>query len=37
MKYTRFYTGADGKSHFEDVEVPMKNPAPDGSHRKISR
>jgi quercetin dioxygenase-like cupin family protein len=28
MKYTRFYTGADGKSHFEDVEIPMKNPAP---------
>ena len=28
MKYTRFYTGADGKSHFQDVELPMKNPAP---------
>jgi hypothetical protein len=28
MKYTRFYTGTDGKSHFEDVEIPMKTPAP---------
>lgn len=24
MKVTRVYTGADGKSHFEDVEVPLK-------------
>jgi uncharacterized cupin superfamily protein len=24
MKYVRLYTGADGKSHFEDVEVEMK-------------
>lgn len=23
MKYTRIYTGADGLSHFEDVDVPM--------------
>jgi hypothetical protein len=24
MKVTRIYTGADNKSHFEDVEVPLK-------------
>ncbi len=24
MKYTRIYTGNDGQSHFEDVELPMK-------------
>src|SRR6266436_1323322 len=24
MKITRIYTGADNKSHFEDVEVPLK-------------
>ncbi|MBI3247385.1 MAG: hypothetical protein HYZ50_12865 [Deltaproteobacteria bacterium] len=24
MKVTRVYTGTDGKSHFEDVEVPLK-------------
>jgi quercetin dioxygenase-like cupin family protein len=24
MKYTRLYAGADGQSHFEDVEVPLK-------------
>ncbi|MFC2021456.1 cupin domain-containing protein [Chloroflexota bacterium] len=23
MKVTRLYTGADGKSHFEDVDVPL--------------
>ncbi len=27
MKYTRFYTGSDGKSHFEDIEIPMKTPS----------
>jgi hypothetical protein len=25
MKVTRVYTGADGKSHFEDVEIPLKD------------
>lgn len=25
MKVTRVYTGADGKSHFEDIEVPLKD------------
>ncbi len=25
MKVTRVYTGSDGKSHFEDVEVPLKD------------
>jgi len=23
MRYTRLYTGADGESHFEDVEIPL--------------
>lgn len=23
MKYTRLYTGADGLSHFQDVEMPL--------------
>jgi hypothetical protein len=25
IKYTRLYTGDDGQSHFEDVEVPLKD------------
>lgn len=25
MKYFRIYTGPDGESHFEDVEVPLPN------------
>ena len=29
MKYTRLYTGADGRSHFEDVELPL-NKSPTG-------
>ena len=28
MKYMRIYTGTDGESHFEDVELPMKSPIP---------
>jgi len=24
MKIARIYTGADGESHFEDMEIPMK-------------
>lgn len=24
MKYTRLYAGADGESHFENVEIPLK-------------
>lgn len=24
MKVTRVYTGSDGKSHFEDIEIPLK-------------
>lgn len=27
MKYTQLYAGADGLSHFKDVEVEMKNRA----------
>ena len=25
MKYTHMYTGPDGQSHFEDLEMPMKS------------
>ncbi len=25
MKYTHLYTGPDGKSHFKDIEIPMKS------------
>ena len=25
MKVTRFYTGSDGESHFEDIDVPLEN------------
>ena len=25
MKITRLYTGLDGKSHFEDVDIPLNN------------
>ena len=25
MKVTRLYTGKDGKSHFEDIEIPLKD------------
>lgn len=25
MKITRFYTGTDGESHFEDVDIPLDN------------
>ncbi len=28
MKYTRFYTGSDGRSHFQDVDMPMKTSNP---------
>ena len=31
MKYTRFYTGTDGESHFEDVEITL------GEMRNFSR
>ena len=26
MKYTRFYTGTDGETHFEDVEITLGEP-----------
>ena len=29
MKYTRIYTGTDGESYFEDIELTMKGYAPD--------
>ena len=25
MKVTRLYTGTDGKSHFEDIDIPLDN------------
>ena len=25
MKVTRLYTGEDGESHFEDIEIPLKD------------
>jgi quercetin dioxygenase-like cupin family protein len=25
IKYTRLYTGSDGESHFEDVEIPLND------------
>ncbi len=25
MQVTRIYTGADGKSHFEDIDIPLKS------------
>jgi len=28
MKYMRIYTGIDGESHFEDIEMPMKSSSP---------
>ena len=28
MKYTRIYTGKDGKAYFEDVEIPTAGLAP---------
>jgi len=29
MKYTRLYTGSDGESHFEDVDIPLKDAGGD--------
>jgi hypothetical protein len=29
MKYMHIYTGTDGESHFEDIEMPMKGSSPD--------
>ena len=25
MKITRLYTGSDGESHFEDIEIPLED------------
>ena len=33
MKITRLYTGDDGLSHFEDIEIPLE---PGGSFGKLS-
>ena len=30
MKITRIYTGDDGESHFEDVQIPLKSFGPGG-------
>ena len=31
MKVTRIYTGADNQSHFEDIEVELKDGGPGGT------
>lgn len=33
MKYTRLYSGDDGESHFEDLEMPL---APAGEFSRVS-
>ena len=35
MKVTRLYTGDDGQSHFEDVEIPLENLGPIGSMSRL--
>ena len=30
MKITRLYTGEDGKSHFEDIKIPLENQGDTG-------
>jgi quercetin dioxygenase-like cupin family protein len=30
MKITRIYTGDDGESHFEDVQIPLESYGPGG-------
>jgi hypothetical protein len=30
MKVTRLYTGPDGESHFEDIDIPLKDGGPIG-------
>lgn len=32
MKITRIYSGEDGESHFEDIEVEMKDMGPNFGH-----
>ncbi len=34
MKITRLYTGPDGESHFEDIDVPLED---DGDIGKVSK
>jgi hypothetical protein len=35
MKYCRLYTGQDGQSHFEDVEVSLRHPQGAGMRSEI--
>lgn len=37
MKITRLYTGSDGKSHFEDVEIHLTEVAPTDWRSKFTR
>jgi quercetin dioxygenase-like cupin family protein len=35
MKVTRLYTGADHRSHFEDVEIPLEEKGEVGRHSEL--
>src|SRR5512137_2672665 len=37
MKIVRIYTGRDGKSHFEDVEIPLVEKEPADLRSKFTR
>jgi hypothetical protein len=35
MQATRVYTGSDGESHFEDMEIPLEDLGPFGAMSKL--
>jgi len=37
MKVTRIYTGADGESHFEDVEIPLEDTGVRGRRSELMK
>jgi quercetin dioxygenase-like cupin family protein len=37
VKITRVYTGDDGESHFEDVEIPLEDRGPVGRISELKR
>jgi len=37
MKVTRIYTGADGESHFEDVEIPLEDAGVRGRRSELMK
>jgi len=37
MKVTRMYTGPDGESHFEDVEVPLEDIGSSGRRSELMK